>query len=164
MGVIKFKGEVVYEGPLAHGKMNDNWCNSMCEYYPNLSVFFFEKPEDTEVKHQFISVKNLNEPTDYRHLEYIYDDGQFARYHIMLEQRRMREEARRLDYHKMVRVVRGRKVPIGTEGEIFWMTNADRYGRRRIGLRLKDDSRVFLASSNVKTIASIELGDNDPNE
>lgn len=51
-----------------------------------------------------------------------------------------------VEWGRTVTVVRGRKVPKGTNGEVFWMGA----GPARVGLRLADDSRVFIARDNVE--------------
>jgi hypothetical protein len=62
---------------------------------------------------------------------------------------------------KRVRVTKGRKVPVGTEGTICWLGDDQysipRYGnggatKRRIGMALEDGSKVFLAAGNVTVI------------
>lgn len=50
-----------------------------------------------------------------------------------------------------VRVVKGRKVAIGTEGVVFW-TGESAYGPR-LGLRTADGTRHFLAAANVEPAA-----------
>lgn len=61
---------------------------------------------------------------------------------------------------KRVRVMKGRKVAVGTEGTIFWL-GADDYSRsyrtgaankRRIGLKTDDGEKFFLAAGNVAVI------------
>lgn len=74
---------------------------------------------------------------------------------------------------KAVKVVRGRKIPIGTQGEVFWI-GQDSYARnyysrntprlssfgiytvdeavqdKRVGIKLPDGSKVFTAAKNVE--------------
>lgn len=50
-----------------------------------------------------------------------------------------------------VKVVRGRKTPIGTVGQIIW-TGEDNYGNDRIGLRTAEGETHFTAASNVEVI------------
>jgi hypothetical protein len=55
---------------------------------------------------------------------------------------------------KPVRVARGRKVPIGTEGTIGWV-GWQTYGYRktlRIGIRTADGEMIFTAASNVNVV------------
>jgi len=55
-----------------------------------------------------------------------------------------------------VRVVRGRKVPIGTEGVLFWEQFDSRFDAYRIGIR--DDSKEvhWTYKKNVETIPFLE--------
>lgn len=55
--------------------------------------------------------------------------------------------ARTVAKGKDVTVVRGRKVPIGTTGRVFWL-GATKYGTR-VGLGLADGTSVFTAVGNV---------------
>ena len=61
---------------------------------------------------------------------------------------------------KPVKVVSGRKVPIGTTGVVFWvgMRNYSKYGNWwswdvRLGLRTEDGETYFTAEKNVERIA-----------
>lgn len=80
------------------------------------------------------------------------------------EQIRLQElrEAATARVGKTVKVVRGRKVPQGTIGRVFWV-GADNFRRRydgfcsdvpeRLGLELPSGARVFTAAANVEVIA-----------
>lgn len=66
---------------------------------------------------------------------------------------------------KTVRVVKGRKVPIGTVAEVTWYGPGKIFGgsaRRqgtppmRVCLRVDDDDRVFLDASNVQVISNVD--------
>ena len=48
---------------------------------------------------------------------------------------------------KQIRIVRGRKHPIGTEGRVFWY-GSNQYGTS-CGVELIDGKRIFVASNNV---------------
>ena len=65
-------------------------------------------------------------------------------------------------FNKTVKVVKGRKVPIGTTGTCFWVKryNYSRYGDAwgiysdtRIGIRTADGEVHFTSSKNVEVIA-----------
>lgn len=65
-------------------------------------------------------------------------------------------------YHKTVKVVKGRKVPIGTVGECFWMCSYDNskygdpwgiYTTVRIGIK-DDDGNVYWTSLNNVEVVS----------
>lgn len=51
-----------------------------------------------------------------------------------------------------VEVVRGRKVPKGTAGEIVWV-GVDSFGKARVGIKTADGETVFTAQSNVEVQA-----------
>ena len=67
------------------------------------------------------------------------------------------EDRMRVEHGAQVRVERGRKVPLGTEGKVFW-TGPDRYRPRemRIGLVTEDGERHFTAARNVERIDAEE--------
>jgi len=63
--------------------------------------------------------------------------------------------------HKRVRVVKGRKVPIGTEGEVFWMGSYDHskygdpwgiYTSVRVGIRDDLGNVHWTAVENIEVI------------
>jgi hypothetical protein len=68
--------------------------------------------------------------------------------------RRLREEAMRPAIGKMVRVVKGRKVPVGETGSIFWF-GADNYnrGKMRVGIKIGEE-KVFTSADNVEVIVN----------
>lgn len=68
------------------------------------------------------------------------------------------QEARTFRSGKRCKVVRGRKVPLGTEGVIFWMGH-DNYGKRKLGIATterKENGRyadvVWTAESNCELL------------
>jgi len=63
--------------------------------------------------------------------------------------REAEEEARRPGHGKTVKVVRGRKVPKGTVGKVFWFGET-RYGWR-VGLEVNGE-RVFTDARNVEVV------------
>lgn len=163
MGLIKFKGQVIYQGDIADYKVNDGWCNSMGEYYPSLSIFYVVNSE--MIMHKSVDVPGFKDPVQERDFQIDIDKTQNEDMQAIHKRRKDEEESKRFDLHKTVRVVRGRKVPIGTEGQIMWM--GDSYGKRRIGMRLIDGSIAWTALDNVelvivdKEIERILLGDDD---
>jgi hypothetical protein len=65
-------------------------------------------------------------------------------------------------YHKTVKVVKGRKVPIGTVGECFWMGGYDNskygdpwgiYTTVRIGIKDDDGNVYWTALDNVEVVS-----------
>ena len=64
-------------------------------------------------------------------------------------------------YGKQIKVVKGRKVPIGTIGECFWMGSCDysKYGDQwgiyttvRVGLKTPDGQVYWTALNNVEVV------------
>lgn len=71
------------------------------------------------------------------------------------EAKRMAElerEAKTPRKGRLVRVVRGRKVPKGTEGRVFWY-DMNQWGWS-CGIELQNGERVFTSASNVEAFAS----------
>ncbi len=148
MGIIKFRGLVVYEGPLAEFDTHPNWNDSMAEYYPYASIRYVVGGED--IKWTTIRVDAFTQPEQNKEFEVVLDADQVADMNRIIKAKKDKEEAATIRMHKMVRVVRGRKVPIGTEGEVFWMGDSG-YGMS-VGLRLIDGKKVFTAMKNVETV------------
>jgi hypothetical protein len=75
---------------------------------------------------------------------------------VRREETRKAEEAKRLADEKrpcrgcMARVVRGRKVPVGTVGTVFWMGEGQ-YGTR-VGLKDSTGQVHWTAASNVERL------------
>lgn len=57
---------------------------------------------------------------------------------------------------KQVVIVSGRKYPIGTAGECFWV-GENRYGWG-CGIKLADGSKIFTALRNVRVSEQLQLG------
>lgn len=70
------------------------------------------------------------------------------------EKRRAEQEERTIRRGKRVRVVKGRKVRVGTEGECFWQGHG--FHGPRIGIRTADGQTIFLAESNCAVILTEE--------
>lgn len=76
-----------------------------------------------------------------------------------LRARAAEEALRRPDIGRKVRVVSGRKVPIGVEGTVFW-SKLNRFGKRMLGITPsgQQDSQgryadaVFTDAANVEVI------------
>lgn len=65
---------------------------------------------------------------------------------------RLEEIKRRVDRGKRVVVARGRKVPRGTEGEVFWI-GPDKFGNGdRIGIRTEDGAVHWTAARNCDVV------------
>jgi hypothetical protein len=64
----------------------------------------------------------------------------------------MAAEAAKVAKGREVRVVKGRKVPVGTQGTVIW-AGEGRYGRR-VGLKDADGTVHWTAESNVEVVAT----------
>lgn len=69
------------------------------------------------------------------------------------------EECKKVDKGKLVIVMRGRKVAIGTKGKVFWIgnVNCDHYGRswgvqERVGIKDDNGNIYWTASSNCEVV------------
>lgn len=63
-------------------------------------------------------------------------------------------DRKRIDIRgRKVRVVRGRKVPKGTEGEVFW-SGPDRFNRHgvRVGLKTETGEKLFIDGHNLEAV------------
>lgn len=90
-----------------------------------------------------------------RHLSWVYtcwapdhecDPEQAAAHATIVEQKL---EAGEMVKGQTVEVVRGRKVPKGTVGTIFW-TGEDGYGNERIGIKTEAGETFFFAAKNAE--------------
>lgn len=147
MGSIIFNGKTIYKGPLASWTLNTNWCDSMAEYYPYLWVSWLDT-DGKEVTHKIWPGYRLSE-----HLsDYTIELDKWQTDELAAKHRRelLEKAARKINYHKVVKVIRGRKVPIGTTGEVMWMGD-NGYGPQ-VGIRLLDGKVVFTAQRNVEVV------------
>lgn len=85
-----------------------------------------------------------------------YEDAKLAQERALREQasrERAEAEAREPRAGRWVKVVRGRKVPVGIQGYCFWV-GATKYGERAgIQVGEEKDEVVWTASSNVEAVA-----------
>lgn len=147
MGLVKFKDEVVYSGPLGQFNVNPNWFNSMGEYYPHVSIYY---AANETIRHTILKVDGFFDPGQSRFFDIQFDENQVWDVARIRKARMDAKEAKVVRMYKLVKVVRGRKVPIGTEGEVMWM--GDKGWGMSVGLRLVDGSVVFTALKNVETV------------
>ena len=152
MGQVKFKDKVVFEGLIAHIVKNYNWCDSMATYYPYIRVISML---DGQMRGQSINIDGLNDPYDFRFIEVVVDEANKLEYDSFLAREWALSKAEEIHMQDPVKVVKGRKLPVGLEGEIMWIGDT-RWGKR-VGLRLKDGSVEFTDIRNVKTIEYLRL-------
>lgn len=76
----------------------------------------------------------------------------------VLSERAAEVERSNPTFGKKVKVVKGRKVPVGSVGEIFWR-GASQFGQsrwaplqERVGIRLLDGTKVFTTLTNVEVM------------
>lgn len=149
MGQIKFKDEVIYDGPLCTFSIIDGWNDSMAEYYPSISIGFM--PDLESICYDTIKIKNFYDPHFQRScFNVTFDDAMVHDYKNLIKRQKEEKESKKIDLHKVVKVIRGRKVPKGTEGEVFWIGPG--FGENRVGLRLIDGTKVFVPVSYVEVV------------
>lgn len=154
MGRIKFKELLIYEGPLAEFRVHSNWCNSMAEYYPYISIAFVNgsgsgSNSNEDIKWARIMADEFVSLEQEKLFSVELDQTQVDDLNRILKANREKEETQTIRLHKLVKVVRGRKVPIGTEGEVFWL--GDNGFGMTVGLRLRCGKKIFTAMKNVET-------------
>lgn len=87
------------------------------------------------------------------------DDATRAKYDAYRERQRASLEAVTVRVGKTVRVARGRSVPVGTTGKVFWYGPGrkryayDRNPGYRVGLRTEDGEKFFTDARNVEVAA-----------
>jgi hypothetical protein len=158
MGIVKYKGETVLTGPVASVSATSSWNNSMGQYdNPRLIVSFFE-PGAYQPSELSIGVSD-DQPagTLQAHVAFDADIDQveaLKAYNARLDAERIErldaEERATIRRGKDVRVIKGRKIPIGTEARVFWLGQT-KYGVS-VGLELADGRRLFTAIANLEVI------------
>lgn len=93
--------------------------------------------------------------------EYFDEDAYWSQRYWADQARAVRrvEEAREEMFRtygrgNVVRVVKGRKVPVGTEGTVFWLgeDKFSRTGAYRVGFETAEGEKFFTALSNVEAV------------
>lgn len=149
MGLIKFKGVTIFQGNLAKVDVASNWCDSMATYYPYLIVWNVD-PMGI-ISSQPLHVDGFYDPHTWeRDSEIELDLNQSLEMSIIQKKVVAQREAKKIRMHSVVKVVKGRKVPIGTEGDIFWMGDSG-YGMS-VGIRKLNGDKVFTAIKNVEVL------------
>lgn len=156
--VIRMGDVILWNKPFADYDFYAGWDNSYQTDFPYICVLFYE---NEELKSERISLTNTIEGGNAYYINKaivsIPDKVQETKYKNYLaaleEQRHEAEILRdkmRVEKYKTVKVVRGRKVPKGTIGRVFWMGDSG-YGES-VGLELADGKKVFTAKTNVEVI------------
>lgn len=83
----------------------------------------------------------------------------YAKRNLTARLERAADDARTPGKGKRVKVIKGRKVPIGTEGTVFWVgpDHYSRHGALRLGLKDDAGATHWTAASNVEVIAPEEF-------
>lgn len=144
--MIKAKGKILTLKSPARVTVNPNWCNSMYAYYPSITATYYI---NNEVINETFDLGECEPYTIEKTLE--ADIDQSMLYDLELHEKRIRDgiEQKIVRKGKTVEVIGGRKVPIGTIGQVFWIGNT-MYGES-VGIETKQ-GRVFTSRSNVKVI------------
>lgn len=153
MGLVKFKGNVVYQGPLAAFNINNNWNNSMAEYYPFANIMFVDGMGG--IRSQVLQVSDFYAPEQHKDFDVQLDQSQTDDMNRIIQARRDAEEAKVVRLYKEVTVVRGRKVPIGTQGRVFWM--GDKGWGMSVGIEEASGKKHFTSLKNVETVDANKL-------
>lgn len=53
-----------------------------------------------------------------------------------------------------VKVVRGRKIPIGSEGVVFWVSPQEQHGVFNIGVVQDDGTKFFVSEKNIEIVVA----------
>lgn len=145
---IKVNNKIVSLKSVVKAEVVSNWDNSMGTYYPYVLLTMFYS-DDKGPEYERIDLSEHNNPIDLK-LEYEPCTKQTYYYELYLKRVKEGIENKIVRRDKLVRVIRGRKLPIGTEGIVFWIGNT-KYGES-VGIELSDKTRVFTARSNVVVI------------
>lgn len=140
MGMIHLKGKEIYNGPVAGIYFYNGWDNGMQTYYPRVDVVY--------VSGKTILYSNIKLPenTKENELSVTLDQGQvLSRERIHQEEKEKRKQLE-VTPGKFLKVIKGRKIPIGTISKCFW-TGSTRFGDS-VGL-IVNGKKVFTSKNNV---------------
>lgn len=153
--MIKFKNEVIFDKPVANVSINSGWCNSMLEYYPSAYVYFFQNGKLTSTQIP-LDIHYSSDSQVLSNLDITYNHADVAQFEVVMAEREAaRKEQERIDelmtvkWGRTVKVVSGRKIPVGSEGKVFWVGDT-RYGRS-VGLEI-NGSKQFTSIRNVEVV------------
>lgn len=144
MGTITFQGKLIYNKPFAIARVISNWNDSMGQYYPYVAITIYNGDNNLEYEQIGLPVDSPNPEITIEPCPYMAFN-----YECHLKKVAYLEERERVAFGKNVIVIKGRKLPIGTIGDVFWIGNSG-WGES-VGLRLLDGRRVFTSLTNVKT-------------
>jgi hypothetical protein len=148
--MVIIKGQVITNKSICKAEIADNWNNSMAEYYPVLWVYSMVdgKPQAEQFDVSHIS----NDPYTLRtEMQVFINEEMLFDYKAYQDREEYNREFPIVRKGKIVEVVKGRKVPIGTVGRCFW-AGQTKFGMA-CGIELDNGSKVFTNYHNVKVIA-----------
>jgi hypothetical protein len=154
--MVKLNGKVISEKVAFKVEVCDGWCNSMDTYYPYINVFAMVDGKPTVV--DMIPGGDCTNPRSLElALEMTPDATMLAEYqayqikkeeeHIALINQQERETVRK---GRDVLVFKGRKVPKGTVGRVFWI--GDNGWGTSVGIEQTNGQKVFTAITNVRVL------------
>jgi hypothetical protein len=125
--MIMLNGRILSLKSVAEVHIDGGWNNSMQEYYPSIDLVQFL---DGQIVRESIRVGMDVTPAKIRAmLVFTPDPIQVAGLKAYWQRKADEREAPIVRKGKTVRVIRGRKVPIGTTGLVFWVGDGT-YGTR----------------------------------
>lgn len=108
-------------------------------------------------KTEYFTVPDLSEENNKQYQQFLKDREQEQK---DLEEKRQKEAAERIRLTptkgKTIRVIKGRKIPLNTEGIVFWR-GTDKYGNINCGILDNTGNKFYTNEKNIKVIdASIK--------
>jgi len=143
--MIKIGNNILTVKSFAKAVYCSNWNNDRAEYFPYFLITSFI---NGAVQQEIVNVPNHDSPSMPKDCVIVTDIEQERAYNAHIEAIKREEERTKLDIHKVVTVFKGRKVKIGTRGEIVGFYNSV-YGKS-VRLRLNDGQCVFTSINNVR--------------
>lgn len=145
--MIKCNGIVLTLKSPARVRFENNWNNDMATYYPYVVATYMhgDKPE-----HERYDIGEVDPYSAKQTLEYDIDNSQaydLEKYEERVEQGIEQKIAR---VGKTVKVFKGRTLPVGTVGTIFWVGKGFK-GEERLGIDTQF-GREFISRSNVEIV------------
>lgn len=145
--MIKLNGKVLTLKSPARVEFVNNWNNDMATYYPYVVATYMhgDKPEHERFDAGEGDPYRIKETLEF-HLDQsqVYD---LEKYEERIEQGIEQRTAR---VGKTIKVFKGRMLPIGTVGTIFWIGKGFR-GEERLGVDTQY-GREFISRSNVEIV------------